>query len=131
MTNKYTGEVPLKVGEKQGTLVYNWGAIGTVEAEFTKEQLENLPNLKPDQLARIAEIGFSEKSPEIKADDFNNAKPAPAVFVVAKAIDQALLYAYHGDDQATAILKRIEKAEKEIEESEAAADEAKKKAKAK
>lgn len=115
MTNKYTGEVPLKIGAEQGTLVYNWGALGTVESEFTKEELQNMQNLHPDKIARLAEIGFSEHNPEITAKSFKTAKPSPALFEVAKACDQALLYAYHGDEQATAILKRIEEAEQAVQ----------------
>ncbi len=123
--NKYTGEVPLTVGDKTGTLVYNWDALGAVEAKFDKDKLENLNLLKTSELAEIAEIGFSELSPEMTAETFKTAKPSPAKYDVAIAIDRALLYAYHGPEQATAILKRIEEAEAQFDE----VDKAKKKAK--
>ena len=120
MENKYTGEVPFKVGEKDGTLVYDYNALAVVKSQITQAELDNLAQLAPDKLAIMAAAGFQKKSPDITAEYIMDK--SPPIMALATAIDRALLFAYHGPENARKILepidKEVEAAEKALEEAE-------------
>lgn len=108
MENKYTGEVPLKIGDHQGILVFDWAALAAVKSQITQAEMDNLAQLAPDKLAIMAACGFKKKSPEITLEIIMAA--SPAIMEVATAIDRALLFAYHGPEEARKILEPIDKA---------------------
>ena len=115
MENKYTGEVPFKVGEKQGTLVFDYNALAIVKSQITQEELDNLAQLAPDKLAIMAAAGFKKLSPDITAEYIMDN--SPPIMLLATAIDRALLFAYHGPEAARQILEPIDR---EVEATERA-----------
>lgn len=127
MENKYTGEVPFRVGNMDGILVFDYAALAVVKSSITQDELDNLAQLMPDKMALVAAAGFKKKSPNITAETI--MEHSPPIMALATAIDRALLFAYHGPDQARKILEPIDNAVAEIEAKEAAdrAEAAKKK----
>lgn len=116
MENKYTGEVPFKVGEIDGVLVYDYNALAIVKSQISQEELDNLAQLAPDKLAIMAAAGFLKKTPAITADIIMEA--SPPLMALATAVDRALLFAYHGPEQARKILEPIDKEVAKIEAAE-------------
>lgn len=113
--NKYAGEIPLKIGSKQGTLVFDWRALGALHTNFSKDALEKIMERTPEELAQILAIGFQKLSPDITVDIIFDA--SPAIEEVAMAIDKALLYAYHGTEKAEQIIAYMDKARAAVDES--------------
>lgn len=116
MENKYTGEVPFTVGKYNGTLVYDYAALAIIRSQITQDELDNLAQLSPDKLAIMAAAGFQKLSPEITQEIIMSV--SPPIMLMATAIDRALLFAYHGPEQARAILEPIDKAVEEAEKAE-------------
>lgn len=116
MENKYTGEVPLKIGEHNGVLVYDWAAVSFVKTNLTPEELDNLAQVSPEKLALVAAAGFKKKSPEITVDVIMEA--SPSIMEVATAIDRALLFAFHGPENARQILEPIDKMNEDLAKGE-------------
>lgn len=112
-TNKHKGCVPLKIGSVESTLVYDWTALSTLKAQFTDEQLQNLPKLPLQDIMGILLAGLALHNPELTQDDIQAA--SPAIMDVYKAIDTALLYAYHGPETADQILASINEIQKNME----------------
>lgn len=113
--NKHKGCVPLKIGGVETTLVYDWTAISTLKADFTDEQLQNLPKLDlVTQIIPILLAGLAVHNPEITADQIKAANVP--VFDAYKAIDEALLYAYHGPETADQILASMKEIQKNLEQ---------------
>lgn len=117
MENKYTGEVPLKVGDKQGILVFDYAALALVRSQISQNEMDNLAQLSPDKLAIMAACGFKKKSPDITADFI--MEQSPPIMTLATAIDRALLFAYHGPEEARKILEPIDEAVAEYQAKEA------------
>lgn len=119
MENKYTGEVPCKIGDKNGVLVFDYAALAIVRSQITQEELSNLAQLAPDKLAIMAAAGFKKKNPDITADYI--MEQSPPIMELATAIDRALLSAYHGPERARQILepidKEVAKAERALKEA--------------
>lgn len=113
-SNKHKATVPFKVGEKEGTLHFNMEALAEVSDKFSRKDLEQIGNMNPRDVAWIAEIGFKEFDPDIKADDILKAEGV-AFFQLAQAVDNALLYAYHGPETAEMIKKEMEDFQKKVE----------------
>ena len=127
MENKYTGEVPLKIGDQEGILVFDWAALAAVKSQITQAEMDNLAQLAPDKLAIMAACGFKKKSPAITLEVIMAA--SPPIMEVATAIDRALLFAYHGPEAARQILEPIDNAVNDFAKS--TAKESKKKSPAK
>jgi hypothetical protein len=127
MENKYTGEVPLKIGDQDGILVFDWAALAAVKSQISQAEMDNLAQLAPDKLAIMAACGFKKKSPHLTLEVIMAA--SPPIMEVATAIDRALLFAYHGPEAARQILEPIDKAVDDFEKS--TAKESKKKSPAK
>ncbi len=106
MENKYTGEIPLKIGDHAGVLVYDWAALAVVKSTLSPQEMENLAQLAPDKLAALAAAGFKKKNPEITVEVIMQA--SPAIMDVATAVDRALLFAYHGPENARKILEPLD-----------------------
>lgn len=116
MENKYTGEVPLKVGDKDGILVYDWAALAVIKSNTTQAEIGNLAQMHPEKLALVMAAGFKKKNPDITVEYI--MANSPPIMDAAQAVDRALLFAYHGPEEARKILepldKAIEQAEKEL-----------------
>lgn len=113
MENKYTGEVPLKIGDKQGILVFDYAALGAVRSQISQAEMDNLAQMPPDKLAIMAACGFKKKSPDITLEYI--MEQSPPIMALATAIDRALLFAYHGPEDARKILEPIDNAVAEYE----------------
>lgn len=108
MQNKYTGEVPLKIGDKEGILVFDWEALALARSNLSDKDFENIAQMAPDKLAILAAAGFRKHNPEMDVDFI--MKSSPAIMIVANALDRALLFAYHGPETAKQILEPLDKA---------------------
>lgn len=113
MENKYTGEVPLKIGDVQGTLVYDWEAISIMRSTLDDKDLENLVQVDPKKLAIVAAAGFKRHNPELTAEVI--IKHSPPIMEVAEAIDRALLFGLHGPENARKILEPLDKMKDDLE----------------
>lgn len=112
--NKYSARVPLVIGAITGILVFDWTAIATLKsAGYTDEQLQNLPSLPPGDLAAILAAGFQKENPELTADKILSA--SPPLMVALKALDTALLFAYHGPETAENILESMDEIQKNLD----------------
>ena len=89
--NPVAGTVALEMGGETYTLLYDWTAIGRLNAAYAGTQ--NL--MDPATLADVLEIGLVAHHPDIKAADIFAMRPPlmPAV----DAVTRALSYAFHGD----------------------------------
>lgn len=114
MTNKYTGEIPLKIGEKNGILVFDWRALAAIKSKFSHEQLGLLTEQSPAVLAEMLVMGFQKHSKDITFDDVMDASPAIAEMVAA--IDTALLFAYQGPETARKVLEKAEEIQEILDE---------------
>lgn len=112
MENKYTGEVPLNIGDKKGVLVYDWNALALVRSNLTQQEMDNLAQLHPEKLALLTAAGFKKKNPEITAEVIMEI--SPPIMELANAVDRALLFAYHGPEAARQILEPMDKAIEEM-----------------
>jgi hypothetical protein len=112
MTNKYTGAVSVDFGKVKGELVYDWNALATVKTEFKDEQIATLYSATPKQIARLLEIGFQKKNPEITADLI--MEESPPMLQLAGLIDKAILYAHWGAEEAEKMIKEDDDRRKEI-----------------
>lgn len=115
MENKYTGEVPFKVGDKNGILVFDYAALAVIKSAIKPQEMDNLVQLSPEKLAIMAEAGFKKKSPDITASYIMEI--SPPVMQLAVAIDRALLFAYHGPENARKILEPLDNAAEEMEKN--------------
>lgn len=105
--NPYTGKVPLKIGDQDGILFFDWDAITIVKTTISDDELTNLAQISPDKLAILAAAGFQKHCPDITADIVKAA--CPPIMEVATAVDRALLIAYHGPENARTILEPLDK----------------------
>lgn len=104
MQNKFTGEVPITIGGKKCSLVYDWKAIAAVQTNYGNSPISELLSVANTRaLAVLLSIGLEKHHPEITAEQILNESPPyiPAV----KAVDQALAYAYFGADDVSSIKK--------------------------
>lgn len=97
MVNKYNGEVPVNIGGKAYTLVYDWNAVALIQSEYGKEAITAmLAQVQPDKMAKILLAGLNRHHPDITAEDI--IKASPPILPTVEAIDTALQYAYFGPD---------------------------------
>lgn len=105
--NDYTGETPVEIGGKTYSLIYDWRALAKLRSNYTKEQLQALPDQSPEALADMLVIGLERKHPNVTPDMILDL--SPPVHAVAEAIDQAVLISYYGPKKAEEILEEMRK----------------------
>lgn len=128
MENKYTGEIPLKIGNIQGTLVYDWAAISVIKTTCTDKELENLAQMDPAKIAICLAAGFKKHNQEITAEVIMES--SPPILEATEAMDRALLFAFHGKEAAAEMLETLDKInEKAKEKVEGIKEQSKKKTK--
>lgn len=99
--NKYTGEVHLKIGEKDCVLVYDWGAIAAYQSKFGKDA--RITDFGIDELCDALLIGLKKHNPEItKEFIMDNSTPLGQV---VDAIIEAFVYAHNGVEKGIEILE--------------------------
>lgn len=112
MTNKYTGEVSIKLDGRDYVLVYDWTAISAMHSKFSDDLEGGLMNIAkihcPFKLAEIMAIGLALKHPEMTAEKI--VKLSPPFVMLKKPIDAAIAVAYFGAD----LMKKIDSATKII-----------------
>lgn len=113
--NKYTGEVPVKIGKQDCTLVFDWGAISDLHSQFEKDLKGGLLDVGkincPKKIAAIVAIGLKKYHPEITADFIlSQADNYMAVLAYKKYLDVAIAYSYFGAD----LMKEIETASEKL-----------------
>lgn len=95
--NKYTGEVPVKVGDKVCTLFFSWRALAEVQSKHGTDILKELSHgMSFDIIADVLAIGFKKHNPEMTKEAIMDASPAFVPMV--QAVDKALAFAYFGAD---------------------------------
>lgn len=97
MTNKYTGEVALTIGDKSGNLVFKWAELAAVRTQYPDVKdfrLGALMLTNPEHLAGILAIGFSRLNSEITKDFIMEV--SPPILSMASALDKAMAHSYFG-----------------------------------
>ena len=115
MENKYTGEVPYSVGDKKGVMVIDYAALAAIKSKVTQADLENLVQMSPEKLAHMAACAFKKLSPEITYEYI--MEQSPPIMQLAEAVDRAMLFSFHGPENARKILEPIDNAVDEFQET--------------
>lgn len=107
--NKYTGEVPIKVGKQDCTLSFDWSAISDLHSEFESNLKGGLLDVGkihcPKKIAAIVSIGLKKHNPEITAEYIlSQADKYMDVLAYKRPLDIAIAYSYFGAD----LMKEIE-----------------------
>jgi hypothetical protein len=90
--NPITGEKAISINGEKYTLRYTWKALSEIEAKHGDN-----PNLfSPDVVADVAAAGLRNKHPEMTAERIKELSPPLVPF--AKSIQQALQWAYFGNE---------------------------------
>lgn len=110
MSNKYTGEVDIKIGNKNCKLVYDYRAIASYQTKFGKDA--NVNNFNIEEIVDTLLIGLAKNNPEITKDDIFDSSPAMAY--VTDCIVEAFLYAQYGVDEARKIIDEATKAAEDV-----------------
>ena len=101
MTNKYTGEVDIKIKDKVYKIVYDWRAISEYQTKFGKDA--DLNNFTLEQIAETLLIGLQKHhKEEITLDDIFEA--SPPMSYVSDCIVEAFIYAQHGPEEGSKII---------------------------
>lgn len=92
MINRITGHAEVEIAGKVYTVRFTWAAIAEIQERFGDG-----PNMfNPDTVAGVAAIGFRNYHPELTAERIKELSPPLVPF--AKAIQEALQWAYFGPD---------------------------------
>lgn len=102
---KHTATVSIEIGGKNYQLKYDYAAMSALDAECTRDDLENLNNIPIAKLVKILHIGLMVHHPDVTENDI--MKASPPVAAVAKAIDNALIYTRFGPETAEQIIAKM------------------------
>lgn len=97
MANKYAGEWPLKLADKEYTLCFHWGRIAELQsvlgddapAQVIKSEYKSI-----NEAASVLAIGLKDYHPDL--DEAAIMKMSPPLVPVAAAMKQAMLLALFG-----------------------------------
>ena len=122
MENKYTGEVSIKIGAKEYTLVYDYRAISAFHTKFGINV--EIDKMSIDQLVDVIVIGLKKKHFEHSESDLREMifEASPPTAVMADAVTKAFLYAQHGSEVANEIIEAASKAQENIKKTLAATE---------
>lgn len=86
------------VDGQSGILCYDWEALAAIEDdEYLADKYQNLENhMRPKVLAKLLEIGFQRHSPDVTIGVI--MKNSPPINYCFEKINEALLFAYFGND---------------------------------
>lgn len=91
----YDGAVPVRLGEQDYTLRFDWAALAEVKQAHGDE-----PDLLDlSVLASVASLGFRARHPELTPERL--AELSPPVWPLTRAIQQAYRWAYFGPEEPT------------------------------
>lgn len=93
MTNKYTGEVDITIGNRALKLRYDWAAIAEIMTMHGSDVLAQMLQCSP---AIIADVLASGLKGQMTAAEI--AAASPPLMTMITAIDKALAFAYYGPD---------------------------------
>lgn len=101
LSNPHRGETALEIGGKRHLLVYDWHAIAALRSElgsgFDQRIGEAAAELDLDTLAVALEAGLAKHHPgQWTREAIMDA--SPPIVPVARAIQQALVRAFHGNE---------------------------------
>lgn len=96
MANKYTADVPLRLGERRVTLRYDWAAMARLQTEAPGWAGKLGLGMELGLLAQIVAIGLQKHHPGTTAEDVMAA--SPALKQTIEAVDRAAVYAVYGPD---------------------------------
>lgn len=94
MSNPYTGETVVSIGDDRLTLVYDWRALSRLRAELGKDGQSRALGGDLEALAALLAIGLARRHPEWDAARVLAA--SPPVTPTIKAASDALAAAYFG-----------------------------------
>jgi len=113
MSNKYTAEVEIKIGDQVGILNFDYRALTKIESDLP-DDLPSVFKMKMKDLIKMAAIGFEKKSPFITEEFIIDN--SPPVIHLREKISEALLYSNWGPDDAKKFLK-VDKDKKSKDDS--------------
>jgi len=110
-TNKLKGEEQLDINGETYTVVYDWDGLAKLNSFITREELALVIQGKNmNLLADVLAIGLSKHHGEFTAEEIKDMRPP---FVHAcKAIENALTYAYFGDESPDDVISDKKKSPK-------------------
>jgi hypothetical protein len=95
---KYNGEVKVKLGGKDYTIVYNWAALADIQEKHGFNLLLNLANAKIDAVADVLLVGLKKHHPDVTKEFLLEA--SPPLIPLLTALNEAVTYCFYGADGA-------------------------------
>lgn len=92
--NPYTGDMPVDIDGERLTLSYNWAALARIRAELGLDGQARALSGDLDKLATLIAIGLACHHPDWTPHRIKEA--SPPYYPTIKAVEDALLAAYHG-----------------------------------
>ena len=111
MSNPYTGQVDLRIGETDAKLEFDWRAISAFQSKFGKDK--GVDDLSLLEVAETIKIGLEKHNPDISLDDIMDESIPLAV--ATDKILEAFIYAQHGPDRGKEIISELVEEAQEIE----------------